>query len=220
MTHACTTPSGPLKTRIGLTLGSIVLLSFSQLAAGAAPDKRSWGHHYGEKPNREIVLEDVHKRTKARFERADANGNGLLTVDEMIAQTSNYKEPRGAEQKGRPSTGGWPRHRDGMGPFVNPAQRETLDTQTQELMFAALDANDDGQVSPEEFAVDRRAIKHMARVEAVFMLNDTNADGSLTQDEALAATAWLETLDSDGDGKILRRELRKLRDMLPSKDAI
>ena len=85
-------------------------------------------------------------------------------------------------------------------------------------MFASLDADDDGQVSAEEFAVDHRAIKHMARVEAMLVLTDTNADASLTQDEALAATAWLVTLDADGDGKIRRGELRKLRDMQPARD--
>ena len=38
-------------------------------------------------------------------------------------------------------------------------------------------------------------------------------------DEVLAATAWLATLDANGDGKLGRRELRKLRDMQSSEDA-
>lgn len=226
MTHTLTPSSQPLTTRIGLTLGSVLLLSFAQLAAASGPDKRGWGHHDGEKRDREIVIEDARKHTMARFERADANGDSLLTLDEMMAQASNveerrdsHQERRGADQKGRPGMGRWRRHGGAMGPFIDPAQRETLHAQTQALMFAALDADDDGQVSAEEFAVDHRAIKHMARVEAMFVLNDTNADGSLTQDEALAATAWLVTLDADGDGKIRRRELRKLRDMQRARDA-
>ena len=226
MTHTLTPSSQPLATRIGLTLGSVLLLSFAQLAAASGPDKRGWGHHDGEKRDREIEIEDVRKHTMARFERADANGDSLLTLDEMMAQASNveerrdsHQERRGADQKGRLGMGRWRRHGGAMGPFIDPAQRETLHAQTQALMFAALDADDDGQVSAEEFAVDHRAIKHMARVEAMFVLNDTNADGSLTQDEALAATAWLVTLDADGDGKIRRRELRKLRDMQPARDA-
>ena len=226
MTSTLTPSSQPLTTRIGLTLGSVLLLSFSQLTAASGPDKRGWGNHDGEKRDREIVIEDVRKHTKARFERADANGDSLLTLDEMMAQASNVKERRessqerrGTDQKGTPGMGGWRRHGGALGPFIDPAQRETIHAQTQALIFSALDADDDGQVSAEEFAVDHNAIKHVARVEAIFELNDTNADGSLTQDEALATTAWLVALDADGDGKIRRRELRKLRDMLPGRDA-
>ena len=226
MTHSHKQTLRTLTSRIGLTLGSTLLLSVSQVAAASGPDKRGWGPHDGGQRHREIVIEDVRERTKVRFMNADANDDGLLTLDEMVAQASNAKERKGshqqrngADQKGRSGMRGWRGQRGGMGPFVDPAQRQTLHTQTQALVFAALDANDDGFVSDEEFAVDHRAIKRLARVEAVFTLNDTNADGRLTEDEVLAATAWLATLDANGDGKLGRRELRKLRDMQSSEDA-
>ena len=101
MTHTLTPSSQPLTTRIGLTLGSVLLLSFAQLAAASGPDKRGWGHHDGEKRDREIEIEDVRKHTMARFERADANGDSLLTLDEMMAQASNVEERRDSHQERR-----------------------------------------------------------------------------------------------------------------------
>ena len=85
MTRTLTPSSQPFTTRIGLTLSSVLLMSFAQLAAASEPDKRGWGHHDGEKRDREIVIEDVRKQTKARFERADANNDSLLTLDEMVS---------------------------------------------------------------------------------------------------------------------------------------
>ena len=117
MTRTLTPSSQPLTTWIGLTLGLVLLMSFAQLAAASGPDKRGCGHHDGEKRDREIVIEDVRKHTKARFERADANNDSLLTLDEMMAQAGNveecrdsHQERRGADQKGRPGMSRWRRH--------------------------------------------------------------------------------------------------------------
>ena len=106
-------------------------------------------------------------------------------------------------------------------PRSSSAQHEQIDRVVQLQRTVGIRAEQTVPSMPRWLHVLRchNAIKHVARVEAIFELNDTNADGSLTQDEALATTAWLVALDADGDGKIRRRELRKLRDMLPGRDA-
>jgi Ca2+-binding EF-hand superfamily protein len=80
-----------------------------------------------------------------RFALADADGNGLLTAEELMAAGQERAERRVARMIERLDANG-----DGA-----LSQEEIADRRSPERMFTRLDANEDGMVSKEEFAEAR-----------------------------------------------------------------
>ena len=89
--------------------------------------------------------------------------------------------------------------------------------------FDAIDANRDGQISPEEIRAFRRAsgrnargsargIQAGAKFELYFARADTDGDGALSRAEAERGLPRVakkfDRIDRDGDGRLTREEMR------------
>lgn len=89
--------------------------------------------------------------------------------------------------------------------------------------FDAIDANRDGQISPEDIRVWRRTAKGERRVKAAgtdaqakfdghFSRADSDGDGALSRAEAAQGlprvAAKFDRIDKDGNGRVTREEMR------------
>jgi len=84
-------------------------------------------------------------------------------------------------------------------------------------LFARLDTNKDGKISPEEFAafregnakVDAQAAKAGKRGQKLFSRFDADKDGSLSRAEANKVLAWrYKRMDTNKDGILTLEELQ------------
>jgi hypothetical protein len=84
-------------------------------------------------------------------------------------------------------------------------------------LFARLDTDKDGKISPEEFAafrkkdadVDAKATKAGKRGQKLFSRFDTDKDGSLSRTEGNALLAWrFKRMDTNNDGILTLEELQ------------
>lgn len=123
-----------------LATGAATTVS-AQSAAGR-DDRRAEMFQELDANNDGTVSAEEFNNRQDRFARADVDGNGLLTVEEMVATGQANAERRAARMIERLDA-------DGDGAL---SQAEIEDRRNPARLFARLDANDDGVVSEEEFA--------------------------------------------------------------------
>lgn len=92
-----------------------------------------------------------------------------------------------------------------------PMHPEHMDGKHEATMLAAmfkrLDADNNGQLSAEEFA--KLPAAHRAQMaEMMFSHLDKNADGTLTPDEFPPFVAHLKAMDKNNDGIVTKDEMR------------
>lgn len=94
---------------------------------------------------------------------------------------------------------------------------QQFQTANGDKMFARLDANKDGKISPEEFAafreqnakVDATATKAGKRGQRMFARFDKDKDGALSRAEANGVLAWrFKRMDANSDGVLTLEELQ------------
>ncbi len=110
----------------------------------------------------QLTRDELPERMHGLFDRADADKNGILTVEEIrkAAQAATAQSAGGSREgrgEGR-----------GEGRRGNPPSFMRLDP-----ILAALDTNDDGELSSEEIAAAPTILKKL----------DTNGDGQLSAEE-------------------------------------
>jgi len=120
-------------------------------------------------------------------EAADANRDGVITVDEMMARLAAFGELRGDKWSRREES--QPPATDQAAVVVSPYAKSYRPLTIQERLpaglpawFYDLDADADGQLSMAEFLAD--SIRNDERAEE-FMTLDTSSDGLLSANECL-----------------------------------
>ena len=166
-----------------------------------------------------------------KFTTADANADGLLTQDEMLAAREQLHQERAAKrfakldtdengslsveefQAGKPPAG---KHCGGskrkFSRHETSATREQHHQERAAKRFAKLDTDENGSLSVEEFQAGKPpAGKHGSRSERKFSRLDMDGDGMLSSIEINAPLVKkFERLDTDQDGVISAEELSQI----------
>ncbi len=140
----------------------------------------------------------------------DADGDGLLTEDELTAHREAHRKAMGKE---RPEGLERQHARRHTRVFMDTDEDGQLETEDLLAVFSKLDRNGDGELSEAD-----RPVRHGKRARHRFRGHriaghlmrqaDINADEQLTQSEW---TGYLATLDSNTDGLLSREELDAAR---------
>jgi len=139
-----------------------------------------------------VVTRDEMRTTEIeRFEKIDANKDGRLTLDEIQAanrdRAAKHFAARDANKDGKLS-------RDEV-------------ARMPDQMFARLDENKDGFLTPDELA--KKGERFQNHAQGRFEHEDTNHDGAISRDEALARVDQrFARLDTNGDGVLTQEEMK------------
>lgn len=141
-----------------------------------------------------ITIAEMTARVEQRFVQADTDGDGLITAEEFDGAEMQRPGPRGP--MGRRF------HRDG-------ARHSLAGDDLEAKVFAEMDSDGNGTLSPDEFSEqNRRAARLALMKQQMFSTLDANDDGVITLDEFDTRTRRLMEMDTDGDGEVSRDELR------------
>ena len=182
-----------------MTTAIVVAIAFMTVSNASAAEERQVRFP--------ISIADVEARTNAKFTGADTNMDGLLYSEEF-AQL-RLEQP-GAKFRGRLEK------RNGKAGKGGPINRQRAAEQKQiraaaaKEMFKLLDTNADGVIDANEYTqVNNRKLKRRAHKRAAFAQRDVNNDGFLAPSEMPNPVVRLQRLDTNGDGQVSKREMRK-----------
>ncbi len=160
-----------------------------------------------------VSADEFVSHAAARWQHADANGDGVVTLQEWEAQRPGW----GQRGQGQGRHGRFEGARGGGGPMmeamfqradadhdgkVTRAEMEALRAQ----MFAQADTNHDGKLDQAELAA-MRAAHGGERMAERFAQLDRDGDGKISKDEAPPRmTAMFDQADTDHDGKLTLEE--------------
>ncbi len=214
-----------------MTLSSAIALSLTMGAAVATDRTNRLLEEFDVNQDGSISGEEVQLVLTEKFTAADADGNSLLTQDEMSTAHEQHHQERAAEhfseldtdengslsveefQAGKPPVG---RHCGGSKPMFSQDEtsetREQLHQERAAEHFAELDTDENGSLSVEEFQAGKPpAGKHGSRSERKFSRLDLDGDGMLSSIEINALLLQkFERLDTNQDGVISSEELTQM----------
>jgi len=147
-----------------------------------------------------VTADEFAAAAQKRFARLDRNGDGRLTPDEFAARRGYHSV---AQANANP-TGIETQRFDKVD--ANHDGAVTLDeySAAARALYAELDAQHNGKVTADEIANSPRAQQRAVRTaDRMIQHLDTDGDGSVSQDEFLAAAkVRFARLDKNGDGFI------------------
>ena len=154
-----------------------------------------------------ISIADAEAHTNTKFTGADSNMDGLLSSDEFaqLRLERPGAKSRGPVEKrnGKPGKRG-PMKRQ------RAAEQKQIRAAAAKEMFKLLDTNTDGVIDADEYTqVNNRKLKRQAHKQAAFAQLDVNKDGFLAPNELPSPVHRLKQLDTNGDGQVSKREMRK-----------
>jgi Ca2+-binding EF-hand superfamily protein len=134
-----------------------------------------------------VTRSEMRTSAAERFDKIDTNHDGKLTADEIQAAHREMAAKHFAAKD---------TDKDGKLSRAEVAKMP-------DALFARLDANHDGFLTPDELAQG-----HNGHGGKGFMRADTDGDGVITRDEALAASdKRFARLDTNGDGVLTQEEM-------------
>lgn len=149
--------------------------------------------HHGEGKQREargpIVISEMEQRIDERFNTADVDNNGQLSMAELATiQPAHHKMKRKHKRKNK------------------------KDRPNSDEVFSALDADGSGQLSKSEFSSENRhSARKQLKAEKRFAKLDTNNSGTIERSEFGGRLERLRAADSNADGSVTRDEMRAAR---------
>ena len=178
----------------GLVLGIAVFalavnFAFAQHAIAEEQSDRLRRDHRGAVAWSRSV-EQLKARAEAQFAEADANDDGRVSAEEFVAADLERAD-RGRDRARR------------GGERAARADGKPGD-------FEVVDADGNGQISPQEFEARRQAQRE-ARRKRVFERVDADGDGFLSPDEFPSRAGRLAAMDANGDGIVDRDEIPRRR---------
>ncbi|MDP6375869.1 MAG: hypothetical protein QF921_03975 [Pseudomonadales bacterium] len=172
-------------------------------------------------PEFPIDITQADQRAQQRFETADTDSDGLISLEEFTALAPNRAPHRGFKYRDRGEHHGTPLGRDQRGvrrhgapraPHDGPHMDEETRAVFEEKLFALLDIDGNGELSREEASRKARKLAHrQLRAEMAFQRLDTDDSGSIEPGELPNRVEHLRELDSDGDGLVSREEIHSAR---------
>ena len=175
-------------------MNKIIIASISTVLFASGVAFAHGGHGMGlskfDKDGNGVVTRDE-MRTVAleRFDKVDTNKDGRITMDEMQAAAKEHTAKRFAKHD-----------KNGDGKLSRDEVSHMPDQ-----VFARLDKNGDGFLTPDELNFGGKE----QRLEKHFEHADTNHDGAISRDEAIAEiNAKFAKIDTNGDGVISADEAK------------
>ena len=162
-----------------------------------------------------LDLQEAQSHLEARFNKADANQDGQVDLDEFLALSPPEHKGKQRKHKQRHKKRAQKRKMKNANPEFKAALKEKRSEHralVQDELFALLDTDHNGNISVEEFnAGNNRKLAREASKRVKFKALDTDQDGLLNLSEMSARLEKLRTMDTDADGKVSREERRAAR---------
>jgi Ca2+-binding EF-hand superfamily protein len=177
-------------------MNKMILASVAALLASSSLALANGGHGKGllraDRDGNGVVTRDEMRTTALeRFDTMDANKDGRLTLQEIALA--------GAERAAK--------HFAAMDKSSDGKLDRTEAAKMPEKMFAQLDKNGDGQISREEMTL-AQSTRSDQRARERFERADANHDGFISRDEAKAEVeARFAKLDTNHDGVLTADEM-------------
>ena len=154
-----------------------------------------------------ISITDIEARTNAKFTGADTNMDGLLSSEEF-AQL-RLEQP-GAKSRGRLEKRNGKAGKRGPINQQRAAEQKQIKAAAAKEMFKLLDTNADGVIDADEYTgANSRKLRRQAHKRAAFAQLDVNNDGFLAPNEIPSPVRRLKQLDTNRDGQVSKREMRR-----------
>ena len=151
-----------------------------------------------------IDIEAMEAKAAERFSKIDANDDGQIDSNEF--ESAEMQRPRNGKMHGKKF-----RKAGKRGGEKFAERRKEMKAAVQAELFTLLDADQNGELSPDEHAAKTKEISKLARKKAMFKKLDANNDGVIVPEEMPRRGDRLRAADTNGDGQVTRQEIRALR---------
>ena len=160
-----------------------------------------------------VTIEELNEASKKRFQKMDADNNGVVTQDEFRAYVSQRKQERQQQHFSLVDS-------DSNGQ-ISKEEYLLYQQQRAEKRFQDMDTNNDGVVNNSEFSTHKSARwvgkgKHDKgrhhHKNRFFSKLDSNNDQQITLEESLTAwTNWFKSIDINNDQIVTADEVKAYR---------